>query len=354
MAGDDALVVGVGIVSAVGLSARETAAAVRAGTMRFTETPIRDHRFAPFTLAEVADGGLPPLVEPVDRTDGLTSRVRRLLRLGTVAVGECLTSIPAGARAPALVVALPELQPAQPIDGPGFIDLLAQQVDGRIDASRGFAMDTGRSGGLAAIARAAEMIRLGQADFAIAGGIDSYRDLYVLGTLDMEKRVKSSVHLDGFVPGEGAAFIVLTSARTAALQNLRPLAGVSRLAQGVEAGHLYSEQPYLGDGLAGTITLLAQANAGAAPFGDVWSSMNGESHWGKEWGVAYLRNKPAFTEDHGMQHPADCVGDVGSAAGPLMVGLAALGMRGGYHRSPALVYCSSDRGGRAALAVTGA
>ena len=133
------------------------------------------------------------------------------------------------------------------------------------------------------------MIRLGQADFAIAGGIDSYRDLYVLGTLDMEKRVKSSVHLDGFVPGEGAAFVVLTSARTAALQNLRPLAGVSRLAQGVEAGHLYSEQPS-GDGLAGTIALLAQANAGTAPFADVWSSMNGESHWGKEWGVAYLRN----------------------------------------------------------------
>ena len=50
-----------------------------------------------------------------------------------------------------------------------------------------------------------------------------------------------------------------------------------------------------------------------------------------------------------MQHPADCVGDVGSAAGPLMVGLAALGMRGGYHRSPALVYSSSDRGGRTRL-----
>ena len=101
MAGDDAVVVGVGIVSAVGLSARETATAVRGGTMRFTETSIRDHRFAPFTLAEVADGGLPPLVEAVDRTDGLTSRVRRLLRLGAVAVGECLTSIPAGRAHPA-------------------------------------------------------------------------------------------------------------------------------------------------------------------------------------------------------------------------------------------------------------
>jgi hypothetical protein len=32
--------------------------------------------------------------------------------------------------------------------------------------------------------------------------------------------------------------------------------------------------------------------------------------------------------------------------------LAALGMREGYRRSPSLVYCSSDRGPRAALAVS--
>jgi 3-oxoacyl-[acyl-carrier-protein] synthase-1 len=52
-----------------------------------------------------------------------------------------------------------------------------------------------------------------------------------------------------------------------------------------------------------------------------------------------------------MHHPADCCGDTGAAAGPLMTGLAALGLAGGYRRGPCLVYGSSDRGGRAALAV---
>jgi hypothetical protein len=37
-----------------------------------------------------------------------------------------------------------------------------------------------------------------------------------------------------------------------------------------------------------------------------------------------------------------------------MVGLAALGVAGGYRRSPCLVYGSSDDGSRAAVGVTAA
>jgi 3-oxoacyl-[acyl-carrier-protein] synthase-1 len=89
-----------------------------------------------------------------------------------------------------------------------------------------------------------------------------------------------------------------------------------------------------------------------APIGEVYSSMTGESHWAKEWGVAFLRTKAAFHEGHGMHHPADSFGDTGAASGPLMIGLAALGIRDRYRRSPALAYCSSDRGARAAVVVT--
>jgi 3-oxoacyl-[acyl-carrier-protein] synthase I len=80
--------------------------------------------------------------------------------------------------------------------------------------------------------------------------------------------------------------------------------------------------------------------------------MSGESHWAKEWGVAFLRTRAAFREGHGMHHPADSFGETGAAAGPLMVGLAALGIKGAYHRGPTLAYCSSDRGPRAAVMVS--
>jgi 3-oxoacyl-[acyl-carrier-protein] synthase-1 len=80
--------------------------------------------------------------------------------------------------------------------------------------------------------------------------------------------------------------------------------------------------------------------------------MNGESHWSKEWGVTGIRNKAALQPGYRMQHPADCYGDTGAASGALMVALAALGVAAGYRRHPCLIYGSSDRGPRAALALT--
>jgi 3-oxoacyl-[acyl-carrier-protein] synthase-1 len=195
------------------------------------------------------------------------------------------------------------------------------------------------------------VIRAGQRPFMVAGGVDSYRDLYVLGTLDQERRVKSDVHLDGFIPGEGAAFLLLAARGAAEAAGLAPLATLSPAAVAVEAGHLYSEEPYRGDGLAAALARLFGAGALAEPVQEVYSSMNGESHWAKEWGVGFLRNRAGFRPDHGMHHPADCLGDTGAACGPLLVGLAALGVREGYRRSPCLVYGSSDDGLRAALAV---
>ena len=77
----------------------------------------------------------------------------------------------------------------------------------------------------------------------------------------------------------------------------------------------------------------------------IFSSMNGERYWGKEWGVAYLRNQQAFLPEHSLVHPADCFGDIGAAAGSILLGLAA------RSDGPSIVYCSSDRGQRSALIV---
>src|SRR5439155_16341288 len=190
--------------------------------------------------------------------------------------------------------------------------------------------------------------------FMIAGGVDTHRDRYVLGTLDMEKRVKSSANLDGFIPGEGAGFLLLADRGAASSAGLTPWAGVSAVALSTEPGHLYSEESYRGDGLAQAVQQLAQAGALVGPIREVYSSMNGENHWAKEWGVARIRSNGTFSAEHGMHHPADCYGDTGAACGPLLAGLAALGIKQGYRRSPALVYGSSDRGQRAALIVSAA
>ena len=353
----DAVIVAVGMTTPVGLTAPETAAAVRAGISLFAQSNLHDHRFEPFVLAEVPEDGMASLAEgvtPPPPAPGLTARESRLLRLATQPLRECLTVVPSGAPKPGVVVALPSSRLTsgqRPIDPAGFLGRLAAQVGGAVELGRSDASQTGRAGGIAAIHMAASYVSAGHAPFMVAGGVDTFRDLYVLGALDLQKRVKSSTHLDGFVPGEAAAFVLLTARATAQSAGLRPLAAVTPGAFGEESGHLYSEAPYLGDGLAQTVSALVTGGALPVPVREVYSSMNGEQHWAKEWGVSHLRNRAAFDPNHSLHHPADCTGDTGAACGPLMVGLAALGLSGGYCQSPCLVYGSSDDGARGALGV---
>lgn len=342
---------GVGMVTPVGLSAPETAAAVRARTTRFTESPLRDKMFQPFTLAEVPPDALPPLAPVLEKAARLTVRERRLLQLATRALKECVVKLEKEPPRPGLCLALPEMSTTRKIDGGAFVGDLSLQ-SASFDIRLSDATHVGRAGGFAAIGQATLAIQNGIADLMLAGGVDSYRDPYVLGTLDQEQRVKSSLNWDGFIPGEGAGFVLLASEHTATQHGLPVLARVTPFAMGFEPGHLYSGDTYKGDGLATTFQQLVASGVVDAPIAEVYSSMTGESHWAKEWGVALMRTKAAFQEGFGMHHPADCFGDVGAAIAPLMVGLATLGIRDRYRRAPALAYGSSDRGHRAALVIT--
>jgi 3-oxoacyl-[acyl-carrier-protein] synthase I len=347
------VVIGVGLVTAVGLSAAETAASVRAGTARFVESRIQDKTLQPVTLAGVPDNALPPLADNI-AVDGLTMREVRLTRLATAALRECARVVPATEPRPPLILALPEQQTPLELNGSGLLARLAAQVPGSFDPQRSDVSLRGRAGGLVAVGHAAQLVLSGHVNFVMAGGIDSYHDLFVLGSLDRDSRVKSESNLDGFIPGEGAAFVMIANRAVAVTLGLRPLCRVTPASIAREAGHLYSEEPYLGEGLAAALQQLIQAGSVVSPIQEVFSSMNGERHWAKEWGVARIRAREVFAEEHGMHHPAQCFGDLGAACGPALAGLGALGISAGYRKSPSLVYASSDGGLRAALIVSAA
>ena len=159
--------------------------------------------------------------------------------------------------------------------------------------------------------------------------------------------------MDGFVPGEGAGFILLSSDKAISIDQ-KPIARVVAVAIGSEKGHRYSEEVYHGDGLAGTLQMLFQsAPPSSEPIKTVYAGFNGENFAAKEWGVAYLRSKEKFDEPVRMEHPVDCFGDPGAALGPLMIGLAAMGIQKGYLKGPSLVWCSSDREPRGAAFIQG-
>ncbi len=348
MAGEPMVVVGIGMVSPVGLSLPETAASARARIARLREIEWRDRRFEPFIVGAVPDDGLAEL-EPKLQVLNLQYREARMLRLAHVALDEVLKPLAGNNIVLPLLLGLPEHHTTKPIDAKGFLAKLAHQAKLRLDPALSVAAPKGRAAGLMAFRRAGAMLESGEAEFVLVGGVDSLIDLYVLGTLDMQGRIRNEVNSDGFSPGEGAAFMLLTRASTASKQNLKPLAHVLGCAFGFEAGHLYAEEPYLGEGLAATFASLFAETPPPKPIGCVYCSFNGERYWGKEFGVARLRQSDKFAPDHQMEHPAECFGDLGAAHGPALVALAVHGIHQGYRREPCLVYASSDYGDRAAL-----
>ena len=77
--------------------------------------------------------------------------------------------------------------------------------------------------------------------------------------------------------------------------------------------------------------------------------MNGENHWAKELGVAFTRNKTAFVDTVKTEHPADILGDTGSATASLLIALAAKDLYKNNNANQYLVYSSSDTIKRGAI-----
>jgi 3-oxoacyl-[acyl-carrier-protein] synthase I len=341
-------IVGVGMMTPVGDSAAMTATSVQAGISAYMSSSIYNKRFQPMTLALTPEDALPPLHEELNKVAGLTSRQRRMLRLADKALAEALSAAP-GSITPPLLLAGPEETPGcpKPIDA-SFLKHLHVQGKGRFSLSRSKLFTQGRASGIEAMAQAWAMLSSETEPFVLVGGVDTYLDLYLLGTLDMHDRVLADGVMDGFAPGEGAAFLLLASQQTVEKHALKRLAQVCQPALADEPGHRYSQAPYKGEGLAQAMTAALSALNGQKA-NTVFASMTGENLHAKEWGVANIRNQSSLAEKLRFEHPADCYGDPGAAAGPLMIGLAALGMNDGQIQGPCLVYCSSEHEKRGAM-----
>jgi 3-oxoacyl-[acyl-carrier-protein] synthase-1 len=339
------------MITPVGVNAEMTAAAVRAGVSGYRETDLYSKKFDPLTIASVPDDALPPLSEKLKQEAGLTSRQRRLLRLITPALGEAIGSCAMKGPVP-LFLAGPETLPERPTPlGSRFIESLVSQTGANIDPQYCRLFSAGRAAGFQAVDMAFRYFESTESTFALVGGADSFIDLHWLRTMDNAGRVKTDGAMDSFVAGEAAGFLLLATEKGVAASGQRNPVRVYPPGLASEPGHRYSKQPYRGDGLSSAFQL-AVANGPGQPIKTVYASLNGENFGAKELSVASIRNRSAFRDDMTTEHPADCFGDIGAAFGPVMLGLAVLGIQKGYSQGPALVYCSSEQQPRAAICLS--
>jgi 3-oxoacyl-[acyl-carrier-protein] synthase-1 len=349
----DIVIVEMGMITALGQTAPQTAASVRAGLNGFEEIAWLDKAFQPFVGAFLPEDALPPLEKAVDEMPSLTYRERRMIALATLPLKEATAEIGDKTGPPALVLGAPEQDQTFRLSDKDLLTHISAQSGVQIDTATSTVIFKGRAAGLLALNEASSRLQSGKCEHVLVGGVDSFKDLYTLGTLDMQSRVKSDQNRDGFIPGEGAGFLRLTTRKTAEAKGWPIRATVTAVSTGFEKGHLESEEPYTGDGLAETFeALFASAGKLPSPVPTVYAGFNGENHWAKEWGVSVIRHKGTLADEFEIEHPADCIGDTGAACGPLLVGMAAIGIEKAYRQAPVLVFASSDHGDRAAALVS--
>jgi 3-oxoacyl-[acyl-carrier-protein] synthase-1 len=326
-----------GIASAVGLTAASSYAAIRARLDGFRETRFMARGGGWIVGAEV------PLEE---RWRGLT----RLALLLAGPVRECLDREP-GIAPEQIPLLIGVAEPDRPGRFAGFDHALLEQLGKLLrvplhPASRLLPM--GRVSAAVGLRDASKLINEQGLSRVIVAAVDSYLVAATLASFDARRRLLTEANSDGFIPGEAAASLLLGPGDSG------PGLAVRSLGLAVESATIESGQPLRGDGLVAAFRqALGDAGLTMAEIGYRIGTMSGEQYWFKEFDLAtgrLLRGRHAFMD---LWHPADCIGEAGTALLPASIGLALLAQRKGFAAGdPVLVAAANDDGRRAALVLT--
>jgi 3-oxoacyl-[acyl-carrier-protein] synthase-1 len=221
--------------------------------------------------------------------------------------------------------------------------------EGKLRSTETFA--TGHAAGIMALQWASSLLDTGKTDWCIVGGVDSYLDVQRLESLDENDELHSANNPWGIIPGEAAAFCIVTTERFAFSHAIEVLARVE------SADCAYEEQGRsgavcLGEGLTAVFRSVLAAIPETEKVGGVICDMNGEPSRTDEYGFTIARLSNHFKDASDVVTPADCWGDVGAASGLLFLGLAIVAARKHYAKGPrTLLWSSSKTGERAAALI---
>jgi 3-oxoacyl-[acyl-carrier-protein] synthase-1 len=334
-------ILGSGMVTGVGLTAAASCAAIRCAINSFNETHFIDR------YGEKIVGSAVPLERP---WRGLT----KLAKMAALAVRECLEGAPkraaSGAPVPlVLVVAEEERLGRLPgLGGPLIFDI--ERELGTKFHPDSSVVAQGRVGGAVGLLRAQKLIEERRHPQAILCGVDTFLTGSTLGAYDERDRLLTPRNSDGFIPGEAAAAVLLGSAQSAD--------GRAVICRGLgfarESATIESDRPLRAEGMVEAVrSALGAAGIGLEQVDYRISDLSGEQYRFKEVSLATTRIRRDHRVGFGLWHPADCIGEVGAAALPSMLGVIHSGARKRYLPGPTfLAFLSNDDDKRAALVLS--
>lgn len=315
-------------VTAVGLTAAQTCAAIRAGVRRFS--PIE---------AQILPEDEPQVGARVSADPRLRADAREwLLNLAARALREALAPALRGPET-ALLWLVPEAARQHPLSATASDDQLLASLVERLGhplspASR--VVRSGAAGCVEALGYARELLDAGEVARCVIGGADSLLRPHDLDRLRRDRRLLGPKQSQGLVPGEGAAFVVVARPDPEVDPDVEP-APVYVHGLGVDyerntvAGTAYS----VGEAFASALTTaLEDAGRREAEIAFVASNHNGERYDAWETAHTHARAYRTRRERLAVHWPASSTGEIGVASGALAILSAANAIAHGYAAGP--------------------
>jgi 3-oxoacyl-[acyl-carrier-protein] synthase-1 len=217
---------------------------------------------------------------------------------------------------------------------------------GEIFHSSSHIISEGRVGGALAIKEAHEILYQRHLPYCIVAGVDSYLVAGTLTEYEKRDRILTPLNSNGFLPGEAGAAILLGSPGSGSKNKVT----ISGVGFGNETATIESEEPLRADGLVQAIK--AAIKDSGLIMGDLdfrITDVSGEQYAFKEASLALTRILRDRKEEFDLWHPADCIGEVGAAIGPVISTVSNASMKKGYSSgNNVLVHMGTDEGNRAA------
>ncbi|WP_437484893.1 hypothetical protein WME75_46115 [Sorangium sp. So ce1014] len=344
-------VISAGVVCSVGLSAPAASAAIRASLSRFKETHFVDDAEHPVFGAPVPSDrlGLPGGAGGL-----LLGGEDKLVRMFLLAATECLRGADTVdlARTPLLMLGPENTRPGVSEDALQRRLVACEEALGRTLHTESRISATGRPGLVDALARAHELLASRAVRSVLVASTDSLLDAEEVNDALAGERLRTSDNSDGFIPGEGAACVLVTRTGPGEEKGRSPLLTVAGLGTAEEPDRWIDGRPNVGRGLAQAMRqALRHADVAADGVDYRLSDCSGESFFFDEAAYAWGRVLRAPSPPGHVQIlVASSIGEIGAAAGPLMLALALDAARKRWAPGPvSLVHLSGSGSARAAL-----
>lgn len=330
-------IVGAGMVSAVGLDAPSSCAAIRCAIDNFQETRFIDRGGEWLIAASV------PLGQPWRGRS-------KLIKMAARAIAEALQSTPGvDPEKTPLLLGVAE------VDRPGRLEGLDMELLHAIEAELGLrfhpssnVLARGRVSAAVALLNARVLIHQGGHRHVLIAGVDSFLGSATLSAFEERERLLTSHNSNGFIPGEGAAAVIVSAPTASETPQLVCIG----LGFGVEKARVEAEDtPLRADGLTQAVqAALAEAGCGLEQMDYRLTDISGEQYYFKEASLALSRNLRVRKEFFHLWHPADCIGECGAAIGPAIFAVALAASQKNYGEGPN-IFChlGNDAGQRAVV-----